>query len=94
MQRKNILIPIVAVLSLAGAVWANSIFPSTDEFPSSPKTQGTLGYIFDQYFTSTGIAKDGAVLAGRSATGYLQGTNCAQFEVWKGIDTSGKAICK
>ena len=32
--------------------------------------------------------------AGRSATGYLQGNNCtAPGEVWRGIDTSGKAVC-
>ncbi len=93
MQHKSILIPVIALLAV-GAVWASSsLFPSPTGFPANPATPGTLGYVL-AFFGIDGKAPDSAALAGRSATGYLQGNNCtAPGEVWRGIDTSGKAVC-
>jgi hypothetical protein len=93
MQRKNLIVPLIALFGV-GAVWANSLFPDTTEFPANPATTGTLGYILG-LFGIDGIAPDSAALAGRSATGYLQGSNCTTpGEVWRGVDASGVAICK
>lgn len=93
MQRKSIIIPIIALL-VVGGVWASSsLFLSPTGFPANPATPGTIGYILG-LFGIDGTARDSAALAGRSATGYLQGNNCtAPGEVWRGIDTSGKAVC-
>lgn len=67
MQRKSILIPIIAVL-VVGGVWASSsLFPSPTGFPANPATPGTLGYILG-LFGIDGTAPDSAALAGRSAT--------------------------
>ncbi len=87
------LIPVIALL-VVGGVWASSsLFPSPTGFPANPATPGTLGYVL-AFFGIDGKAPDSTALAGRSATGYLQGNNCtAPGEVWRGIDTNGKAVC-
>lgn len=91
-MKKLSILPIALVLAV-GAVWATSVFPDTTEFPANPSSPGTLGYVLG-LFGISGTAPDSTALAGRSATGYLQGNNCtAPGEVWRGVDTSGKAVC-
>jgi hypothetical protein len=92
MQRKTILIPLIALLAV-GAVWASSmITPDKPWFPSLPSSPGTLGSILS-LFGVDGTARDAVLLDGKSATGYVQNTVCNAWEVWKGIDATGKVIC-
>ncbi len=40
-MKKLSILPIALVLAV-GAVWANSLFPNTDEFPAFPTGAGTI----------------------------------------------------
>ncbi len=90
-MNKFSLVPL-AIIALVGVVWATSSLPDTPEFPSNPNNPWTLGYILS-YFGSDGTAPNTEKLWGISASGYLRGANCPTDQVWKGIDTSGQAIC-
>ncbi len=95
-MKKFSLLPLMLVTAI-GAVWASTlIFPNTTEFPSSPRTPGTIGWALYDLFAPDGTARDSERLAGKYASGYLQNRDCTSEpinRVWVGIDADGQARC-
>ena len=94
MSRKLSLIPI-GVIIVAGAAWASSLlFPDTVTFPRFPGWAGTLSGALSLFDPTTGSARDTQKLWWTGSLWYLKWSVCPNpYEVWRGIDASGNAIC-
>lgn len=95
MQKKSVIVPIIAVLVIIAGVFASSGFPDTGSLPRIPTGPGTIGGVLYNLFETDGSAKNANSLSGVSATGYLQNNNCTDpiNNKWIGIDENGRWIC-
>jgi hypothetical protein len=96
MQKKSVIIPIVAIVVIIGWVFASSgLFPDTASLPRVPIGPGTIGWVLYSWFESDGSAKNTNTLSGITSSGYLQNNNCTDpiNNKWSGVDANGRGIC-
>ncbi|MBX9809188.1 hypothetical protein K2X92_02240 [Candidatus Gracilibacteria bacterium] len=95
MQKKSVIVPIIAIIVIIVGVFATSGFPDTGSLPRLPTGPGTIGGVLNSWFETDGSAKNTNTLSGVSATGYLQHNNCTDpiNNKWIGIDDNGRGIC-
>lgn len=102
---KKVLLTLIAGSVLATSVYAllPTLFPDTVPLPRIPVQTGTIGNIISKIlgtadlgnYASDGTISETAHLSGATATGYLHLTpDCPPTQVYGGIDTAGKRICR